>query len=132
MRIGQAAAATGIDPATIRFYEASGVLPEPARTASGYRDYGEDDLRRLRFVRRARDLGLALDDIREMLAIDLAGEAPCGYVRGLLERHTEEIDRRIRELEALRAELDDLARRASLLGDRAGECVCHILEGATS
>ncbi|GEM_PF-4095483 len=60
--------------------------------------------------------------------MDLGGEPPCSYVRGLLERHAEEIDRRIRELEALRAELDSLARRASNLSDRRGECVCHLIE----
>lgn len=128
MRIGEAAAATGIEPATIRFYEERGILPEPDRTPSGYRDYSDEDLRRLRFVRRARDLGLALDDIGEMLAIDLGGEPPCDYVRDLLDRHAAEIDRRIRELEALRAELAGLAQRASLLPARRGECVCHLIE----
>ena len=125
MRIGEAAAATGIDPAT----NLSTLFTIDARTPSGYRDYTDDDLRRLRFVRRARDLGLALDDIREMLAIDLGGEPPCSYVRDLLARHTEQIDRKIRELEALRTELADLARRVDTLPTRSSHCVCHILEG---
>ncbi|MCL1692465.1 MAG: MerR family transcriptional regulator, partial [Actinomycetia bacterium] len=82
MRIGEAGAAVGVDPPTIRYYESVGVLPEPGRTSSGYRDYGAADIDRLRFVTLARSLGVGLDDIRQILGLRDEGEAPCTYVRG--------------------------------------------------
>ncbi|MCL1593249.1 MAG: MerR family transcriptional regulator, partial [Actinomycetia bacterium] len=82
MRIGEAGAAVGVDPPTIRYYESVGVLPEPGRTSSGYRDYEATDIERLRFVTLARSLGVGLDDIRQILGLRDEGEAPCTYVRG--------------------------------------------------
>ena len=81
MRIGEVGTAVGVDPPTIRYYESVGVLPEPERTASGYRAYSAADVERLRFVTLARSLGLGLDDIRDILGLRDRGEAPCGYVR---------------------------------------------------
>ncbi len=130
MRIGELAGRLGLNPRTIRFYESIGVLPEPPRTPSGYRDYGLSDLERLRFIRLAQSLGLSLDDIREILALRDRGEAPCPYVRRAIDEHAEAIDRRIRELERLRTELRRLQRLARSLPDEAPDdrCVCHILE----
>ncbi|MGH2555545.1 MAG: heavy metal-responsive transcriptional regulator [Actinomycetota bacterium] len=130
MRIGELAAQLGLNPRTIRFYESIGVLQEPARTPSGYRDYDESDLERLRFIKLAQSLGLSLDDVREILAFRDRGEAPCAYVRGAIDQHAEAIDRRIRELERLRTDLRRLQRLArSLADDASGDrCVCHILE----
>jgi DNA-binding transcriptional MerR regulator len=67
MVIGELARRAGVSPRTVRFYEALGLLPAPPRSEGGYRLYGEDDLRRLRFVRRARELGLPLREIRRLL-----------------------------------------------------------------
>ena len=86
MRIGEIGSAVGVDPPTIRYYESVGVLPEPERTSSGYRAYSRADVERLRFVTLARSLGLGLDDIRDILALRDRGEAPCGYVRGVLDQ----------------------------------------------
>lgn len=130
MRIGEVADQVGVGPPTIRFYEQVGVLPEPARTASGYRSYESADVDRLRFVVRSRSLDLGLEDIREIVALRDGGVAPCGYVRGLLDRQAELVTRRTAELEALAAELDVLRRRARTISDDVtvdGE-VCPILQ----
>ncbi len=130
MRIGELAGRLGLNPRTIRFYESIGVLPEPARSDSGYRDYDESDLARLRFIKLAQSLGLALDDIREILALRDRGEAPCSYVRWVIEDQAAEIEERIRELERLRSELRKLRRVAQSLPDEPPDdrCICHILE----
>jgi DNA-binding transcriptional MerR regulator len=130
VKIGELSDRVGIDPPTIRFYESVGVLPEPERTPSGYRDYRDSDVDRLRFVKRARSLDLTLDDIREMLGLRDRGDTPCSYVRSLLDRQTDEIERRIRELQELRVELTRLQDVARTLPDTAPDepCVCHILQ----
>ncbi len=135
MRIGEAGAAVGVDPPTIRYYESVGVLPEPRRTESGYRTYSEADVERLRFVSLARSLGVGLDDIRQILNLRDQGEAPCGYVRGVLDRQVEAVKERISQLIALSEELSHLQAVASTIPDTGSEdpCVCHILQrvGAT-
>lgn len=130
MRIGELGEQVGVDPPTIRFYESVGVLPQPERTPAGYRTYGPADADRLRFVALARSLDLPLDDIREILGLRDRGEAPCAYVRDLLNRQAENVEQRIGALERLADELRRLRRRARALPDiPAGDpCVCHILE----
>lgn len=130
MRIGELAGKLGLNPRTIRFYESIGVLPEAARTPSGYREYGEADLGRLRFVKLAQSLGLTLDDIGEILALRDRGEAPCAYVREVIDQQAAAIERRIEELDRMRLELRRLRRVALELPATvpAGRGVCHILE----
>lgn len=130
MRIGELAESTGVEPPTIRYYESVGVLPSPDRTQAGYRDYVPADEKRLRFVTLTRSLGLALDDIREILALRDRGEAPCGYVRQLLDRQVSDTEERIGQLEDLAGELRRLRSLASTLPDLGSNdpCVCHILE----
>ena len=132
MRIGEVAGRLGLNPRTLRFYESIGVLQQPERTPSGYRDYDESDVERLRFIKLAQSLGLQLDDIREILALRDRGEVPCPYVREAIERQTVAIEERIRDLEHLRRELRSLRRVARALPDSApGDgCVCHILQNA--
>lgn len=130
MRIGELADRLGLNPRTIRFYESIGVMPEPERTHSGYRDYDDSDEERLRFVRLAQSLGLSLNDIREVLALRERGEAPCRYVREVISEQTRAIEQRIAELQRLRGELQRLERVARELPEEALDdgCVCHILE----
>jgi len=134
MRIGEIADEVGVDPPTIRYYESVGVLPEPERTSSGYRAYSSIDVERLRFVTLARSLGIGLDDIRQILGLRDRGEAPCGYVRGVLDRQVEAVEERILQLQALSGELRRLQRSARTLPDIDTEdpCVCHILEPAAA
>jgi DNA-binding transcriptional MerR regulator len=130
LRIGEVGNAVGVDPPTIRYYESVGVLPEPERTPSGYRAYSSADVGRLRFVTLARSLGIGLDDIRQILGLRDHGEAPCAYVRGVLDRQVDAVDERIVQLQALSEELRRLQRAAKTLPDIGAEdpCVCHILE----
>lgn len=112
MRIGQLAGRLGLNTKTIRYYESIGLLPNPARRPSGYRTYGEDDAERLTFVRTAQRFGLSLDQIREVLAFRDRGEPPCGYVLESVHREVADLDQRIAELQAMRAQLGELLSRA--------------------
>jgi DNA-binding transcriptional MerR regulator len=129
MRIGELANRIGVNPKTIRFYEDQGLLPPPTRRPSGYRDYGAEDESRLRFVRTAQRLGFALSEIAEILALKERGERPCGYVIGVLDRQVSDIDRRLGELVALRAELTELKAKADHLSED-GACYCQVIEHA--
>lgn len=126
LTIGELAARAGVNPRTIRYYEAVGLLPPPRRSPAGYRLYGPEDLVRLRFIRRARALGLSLAEVRQVLELRQAGQAPCDHVLGLLDAKLAAIDRQLRELRSLRRRLRALRRRG-VRAARSG-CVCGILE----
>ena len=129
MRIGELATRVGVNPKTIRFYEQQGLLPQPARRSSGYRDYRAEDETRLRFVRTAQRLGFSLSEIAEILALKERGEQPCGYVLTVLDRQVADIDRRLGELVALRSELIELKAKADQLPQGAGR-YCAVIEHA--
>ena len=105
MQIGQLAKRVGVSVQTIRFYERRGLLPKPQRKDSGYRIYGEEDLRRLRFIRQAKALRFALEEIGELLRMREKGLSPCCDVIRIGERHLQEVARQIAELERFRDEL---------------------------
>ena len=105
MHIGELARLTGTRTETIRFYEKEGLLPPPARTPANYRSYGGECLQRLSFIRRARDLGFPLDDVRELLTLADDRGRPCGAVDEIATRHLEEIDAKIADLGKMRTEL---------------------------
>ena len=130
MRIGELAARSGVDAQTIRYYERIGLLPAPKRTQSRYRVYGEEDERRLRFVRSARGVGLSLGEVREVLASREHGECPCGYVTETLARRAAEIERQIAELSAFKLEIELLLERARERpeGESRTRGYCRIIE----
>lgn len=129
MRIGQLADQLGVSTKAIRFYESIGLMPAPARTPSGYRDYTAADAERLTFIKTAQRLGLTLDEIGEIIAFRDRGEQPCGYVAGLLHRQVGDLDRRIREMRALRDELRALEARAAAGGAGDGDATfCGVIE----
>lgn len=131
MRIGEVAAATGLEPSAIRFYETNDITPKPERTQSGYRDYDGADVELLRFVRRLRSLELPLDDIREIVALRTKGHSPCSTVREAIAREAETIEKRIEDLTRLQSELSSLQTEADRINDDwPTSCVCHILEPA--
>lgn len=105
MRIGELAAASGTTTKTLRFYEECGLLPRIDRAANGYRDYGPEALSRLDFIRRGRAAGFTLAQIREVVDIREAGDAPCSHVHGLITARLVDIDRQMADLDALRAAL---------------------------
>ena len=105
MQIGELAKRAGVSVQTIRFYERRGLLPEPQRKDSGYRIYGEEQLQRLRFIRQAKALRFALEEIGELLRMREKGLSPCCDVINIGERHLKEVERQITELERFRDEL---------------------------
>lgn len=113
MRIGKIAAMTGVPPETIRFYERDGLLKAPGRTAANYRSYGEDDRRRLSFIRRARDLGFSLAQVRELLGLADDRDRPCHAVDEIARQHRGQVSRKLAELTALGRELDNLIAQCS-------------------
>lgn len=127
--IGTVAERSGLPAKTIRYYESVGVVQPPRRSPNGYRDYDESVLDRLAFVRAAQASGLTLGEIRSVVAFRDRGETPCDHVRTLIDRRALEIDRRIDELQRVRADLARLARRARGLdpADCDPSAVCHII-----
>jgi Cd(II)/Pb(II)-responsive transcriptional regulator len=124
MKIGDLAKATGTQTETIRYYEREGLLPEPARTESNYRRYGEEHARRLSFIRQCRSLDMTLDEIRSLLRFKEDPAAHCGEVNELIDEHMEHVAERIRELKRLQQELKELRAQC----DEAGS-TCGILAG---
>ncbi|MBE3557262.1 MAG: heavy metal-responsive transcriptional regulator [Firmicutes bacterium] len=129
MRIGELAQQAGVTTKAIRFYETRGLLRQPPRSVSGYREYGAADVERLTFISTARRLHLRLDDIAEILRIREDGERPCDYVRQLIGERLEEIDQRINELEKLKTTLQELQRYANTLPKDDGS-ICPIIAHA--
>ncbi len=128
LRIGDVAQRVGVNTGTIRYYENIGLLPDPERTAAGYRLYGDDDIERLQFIKSAQRLGIALDEIGEILALRDRGEQPCAYVRQVLRREVTDIDRRIRELRRLRQELVAIEARADEPTEDEEAVICRLIQ----
>ncbi|MBB5707314.1 MerR family transcriptional regulator [Sphingopyxis panaciterrulae] len=120
MRIGELARATGTKAETIRYYEREGILPAADRTDSNYREYSDDHLAALTFVRRARELGFGMAQVRQLLALSDHDDKPCENVDRLVQEQLGEIDRKIADLTLLREELGQMLR--SCLGERIGDC----------
>ena len=133
MKIGELARATGLNTRTIRFYEQEGLLPAPQRTSSGYRLYGPQDIERLDFVRKAKRLGLSLEEVRSILHLHDRREATCGHVRSLLEEKLAQLDKVLEDLQKFRAEIVRLRDEAGDLVDcrPSGGRICGIIEGAS-
>lgn len=122
--IGALAKATDTKVETIRYYEGIGLLPVPARTAGNYRSYDAAHVGRLGFIRRARDLGFSLQEVRNLLSLNDDKEQSCSEVDAIARNHVGDIERKIADLEKLRAEL------LSLIGQcqRGRIADCRILE----
>lgn len=105
MKIGELAAATRTKVETVRYYEKIGLLPPPARTSGNYRAYDNGHLARLSFIRRARELGFMLEDVRELLTLADDKSRSCEAVDRIARTHLSEVDRKIGDLKALRNEL---------------------------
>ncbi|GGE78880.1 heavy metal-responsive transcriptional regulator [Nesterenkonia sp. MY13] len=130
MKIGELARLSGVTTKTIRYYESIGLLPDPVRTPSGYRDFDESYVDRLTFIRTSQRLGITLHEVKEMLLFRERGEAPCAYVRSVLDTQLEGIDRRMRELEFLREQLTEIVSEADPLPAAADNCTCQLIEHA--
>lgn len=132
MRIGHLAGKAGVAIDTVRYYERRGLLPEPARRPSGYRDYGDDELQQLRFVRRCKALGFTLDETRDLLRLNADPATDRSEVRALTERRLADVEAKLRELQLLRDSLAELANSCSGSGSLEGCPIIHRVLGETT
>jgi MerR family copper efflux transcriptional regulator len=128
VRIGELAERGGVPPKTIRFWEAERLVPEPARTPAGYRDYDEGAIERLAFIRNAQAAAFTLAQIRTILEVRDQGEAPCEHVARLVEGRLAEVEQRLGELRQTRRQLQELARRAQELDPADCRGLCQIID----
>jgi MerR family mercuric resistance operon transcriptional regulator len=120
LSIGRLAERTGVNLETIRYYERVGMLPAPPRTRGGHRVYGREHVMRLNFVRRSRELGFPLRDVRALLRLVDGGDNTCAQVRDLTERQLVEVRRKIADLGRLERVLADMV--AACQGGTVPEC----------
>lgn len=120
MNIGQAASASGVSQRMIRHYEKIGLIPAPPRRDSGYRDYAEADVHRLRFIANARDLGFPVEEIRELLGLWGATDRASAEVKALAIARADELGRKADALQTLRHSLLALADQCH--GDDRPDC----------
>lgn len=111
LSIGDLSKATDSKVETIRYYEHAGLLPKPPRTSGNYRSYEAGHLTRLGFIRRARELGLSLDRVRELLSLSDQKDRSCSQVDAIAREHLSEVDAKIASLKTLRRELIDIIRQ---------------------
>lgn len=120
MHIGTIARKSGIPAKTIRYYESIGLIDSAARSESGYRVYGAEDVHTLRFVQRARGLGFSVGDVGKLLALWRDRRRSSAQVKALAESHVAQIDHKIAELQAMRDTLVHLVERCH--GDHRPDC----------
>jgi DNA-binding transcriptional MerR regulator len=129
MLIGEVAERSGLSTKTLRYYEDIGLIEPPDRSPAGYRDFDEDIIDRLVFIRSAQAVALTLGEIRSIVALRDDGDAPCGHVLELLRARADEIGKTIRELRSLQRDLQALVVRADALdpSDCDPRRVCHLI-----
>ena len=122
--IGRLAELTGVKIPTIRFYEQNNLVPQPRRTEGGQRRYGESAIRRLHFIRHARDLGFSVQDIRELLALSEHPTMSCDAAEQIAQHHLRQVEGKIARLRCIRSELKRMIEACG--GGSAADC--RILE----
>jgi DNA-binding transcriptional MerR regulator len=127
LKIGEVARLSGIGIEALRFYERSGLLGRPGRTASGYRVYDRAVLQRLDFIKRAQILGFSLDEIKQIIADKQAGKSPCREVREIVRHRLTELDERLKEMRRYRNELGAALMKWEETGELDGH-VCGLIE----
>jgi DNA-binding transcriptional MerR regulator len=123
--IGRLARAAGVTTPTIRYYEEIGLLPKAGRSAAGQRIYAESDLERLTFIRRCRDFGFSIDQVRVLAGLSISAEQDCSQVRDMAHAHLGEVRQKLVELKALEASLEAFANRCdtACAGGPGRDCI---------
>ena len=129
--IGDVARKTGLNVATIRYYEQIGLLSAPTRSDAGYRRFGNKAVEELVFIKKAQGLGFSLDDVRGILQLSRRGQAPCAHVLDLARQHLKTVDERIRELAAFRDALAADIARWQRQRHTFRDGVCQMITGVT-
>ncbi|MDI6026200.1 helix-turn-helix domain-containing protein [Corticibacterium sp. UT-5YL-CI-8] len=124
MTIGEVSKRSGVKVPTIRFYEQIGLLPSPPRSDGNRRQFDGQDLRRLSFIRHARDLGFEVNDIRELLSLADQPSQSCHEADSIAQRHLLEVEARIEKLSALRTELQRMVQEC----DHGRVCECRVIQ----
>lgn len=123
--IGTLAKAVGVKVVTIRYYEQIGILPSPERTEGNYRSYNREHVERLRFIRRCRELGFPLEQIRDLFRLSSEDAGTCQEICAIADRHLESVERKLEDLTRLASEL----RRISLsCSGKRTMAECRIIE----
>ena len=125
LTIGQVARHAGVGIETVRFYERQGLLVEPARKQSGYRQYGEDVVARLRFIRRAKELGFSLKEIKELLALRVDPTTTCAEVRSKAAAKIADVEQKVEALQRIR---QALVKLTAVCRGRGPTSECPILD----
>jgi DNA-binding transcriptional MerR regulator len=125
LSIGELGKAAGVKVVTIRYYEQIKLMPVPSRTEGNYRAYQPEHLHRLQFIRRCRDLGFTLDQIRDLLGLSTQGKQDCSGIDLITTKHLKDIERKVSDLRRLAADLRRINRRCTGNGLIAN---CRILE----
>jgi len=129
--IGQLAKEAGVKSDTIRFYEKQGLLPEPARSAAGYRIYDESALKRMRFIKRAQSLGFSLEEIKRIMEMRGSGGETCRCVIGIAESTLAELTKKLREMQAFHDRLEHALQGWKKNAARRRKCpaeFCDLIE----
>ncbi len=129
LTIGELAKRSGVGLETVRFYERKGLIEDPPRTSSGYRQYPEDVVARIRFIKRCKELGFSLKEISELLSLRVDPETTCADVRRQTELKLADAEEKIRALRRIKAALDKLVASCSGSGPTSE---CPILEALES
>jgi MerR family transcriptional regulator, copper efflux regulator len=120
VNIGQAATHSGVSAKMVRHYESLGLLPRVARTEAGYRQYGDNEVHTLRFIRRARDLGFSIAEIGELLKLWQNRRRASADVRRIAQRHVADLERRIADMDSMKRTLQHLVHGCR--GDERPDC----------
>ncbi len=127
--IGTLARQSGLPIKTIRYYEEVGLLPKPSRTPAGYRLYAPDAADRLVFIKKAQNLGLRLDEIREILDLADRGRCPCGHVQDLLKKRFKELQQKIADLRLIEGRVERAIRQGCPPHFRPkGKAICPTID----
>lgn len=126
------AAAAGMTPQAVRYYESLGLLEKPQRTGSGYRVYNRDAIERVRFIKNAQKLGLNLDEIRVIIRMKCSMQPPCDCVRDMLKKKLTRIEKQIAQMDATRKKLLKVLRNSNRAQPLPHEdsLICPLIEGA--
>lgn len=125
LRIGELARQTGVKVVTIRYYEQVGLISPPQRTAGNYRTYSCEDAKRLRFIRRCRDFGFSLEQVRDLLRLSAENAPSCAEVCRLAKEHSRAIQDKLADLTRLASELERIATSCT---GRRPMAHCRIIE----
>lgn len=125
LTIGALAKAAGVTTPTIRYYEEIGLLPQADRSASGQRSYGEGDIARVTFIRRCRDFGFSIDQVRVLAGLSISADKDCRAVRDMAHTHLEEVRAKLADLKALETSLETFAEQCDTIcaGGPGRDCV---------